>query len=226
MGEYFNWVNVDRREYICPSDFDFGSKYHESMHIGNTFLKALRTLLSTEWKGCRILFLGDEGENPGRSSTGVLASLQEQTELYDPKGHYFDMICETYRNVSGLFHEAESEVRKEISYYLEDYRQGPNNDLPNEYGIDIENPFKGLFLKTGRDFLYTINETKKVYYALGLTKVYGNTGIELLDVDPLPMLMGYGRVAEPALWLGDIIRVSDEPELEYALLEEVHIQSW
>jgi hypothetical protein len=224
MGEYFNWVNVDRGEYICPSDFDYGSKYHESMHIGNTFLKALRTLLSAEWKGCHILFLGDEGENPEKSSIGVLASLQKQTELY--KGHYFDMICETYRNVSCLFREAESIVREEIGYYLEDYRRDPNNDLPNEYGIDIENPFDGLFLRTGRDFRYTINETKKTYYSIGLTKVYNSAGIELLEVDPLPMLMGYGRVAEPALWLGDIICVSDELRPGYALLQEVHLQSW
>lgn len=226
MGEYFNWVNVDRREYICPSDFDYGSKYHESMYIGNTFLKALRTLLSAEWKGCHILFLGDEGETPEKSTIGALASLQRQTELNNPNGHYFDMICETYRNVSCLFHEAESMAREEIDYYLEGGRQYPKNDLPNEYGIDIENPFEGLFLKTGRDFRYTINETKKMYYSIGLTKVYSNTGIELPNVDPLPMLMGYGRVAEPALWLGDIISVSDEIAPGYALLQEIHLQSW
>lgn len=26
MGEYYSWVNVDRKEYICPGDFNSGSK--------------------------------------------------------------------------------------------------------------------------------------------------------------------------------------------------------
>lgn len=226
MGEYFSWVNIDRKEYICPSDFGYGSKYHESMYIGNSFLKALRTLLSTEWKENNILFLGDEGLNLEKSPIGVLASLQKQVELYKPKGYYFDMICETYRNVSCWFCEAESNVREEIGYYLENYRQDSDHNLPNEYGIDIKNPFNGLFLKAGRDFRYTINKTKKTYYSIGLTKVYSSAGIELTEVDPLPILMGYGRVAEPALWLGDIIHVSDKLGPGYVLLEEVHIQSW
>ena len=30
MGEYYDWVNIDKREYISPSDFDLGNKIHES----------------------------------------------------------------------------------------------------------------------------------------------------------------------------------------------------
>ncbi len=26
MGEYFSWVNVDKKEYIQPGDFDLGQK--------------------------------------------------------------------------------------------------------------------------------------------------------------------------------------------------------
>lgn len=32
MGEYYSWINVDKKEYICPADFDYGNKFHESMH--------------------------------------------------------------------------------------------------------------------------------------------------------------------------------------------------
>lgn len=32
MGEYYRWVNVDKKEYICPEDFDYGSKFGASMH--------------------------------------------------------------------------------------------------------------------------------------------------------------------------------------------------
>lgn len=31
MGEYFIWVNADKKEYIDPYDFDYGNKFRESM---------------------------------------------------------------------------------------------------------------------------------------------------------------------------------------------------
>lgn len=56
MGEYYRWVNVDKKEYLCPSDFDYGSKLHESMHKRNAVLCALRELLSSDWKNDRVFF--------------------------------------------------------------------------------------------------------------------------------------------------------------------------
>ena len=29
MGEYYNWVNIDKKEYITPRDFDYGNKFWE-----------------------------------------------------------------------------------------------------------------------------------------------------------------------------------------------------
>lgn len=58
MGEYFNWVNVNKKEYLCPVDFDLGNESHESSHKDNSLLQALYTLLSTWWKGDQIIFLG------------------------------------------------------------------------------------------------------------------------------------------------------------------------
>ncbi len=44
MGEYYDWVNVDRKEYISPVDFNLGSKRHESMGRKNTVLRALHEM--------------------------------------------------------------------------------------------------------------------------------------------------------------------------------------
>ena len=60
MGEYYDWVNIDKKEYICPSDFDLGNKLHESASAGNQFRGALYNLLSTDWSGDSIVFLGDQ----------------------------------------------------------------------------------------------------------------------------------------------------------------------
>ena len=55
----------------------------------------------------------------------------------------FDLICETYQDVSGLFKETEECVREYIGAYIADVRAGI--DVPNEFGIDINHPFHGLF---------------------------------------------------------------------------------
>lgn len=31
MGEYYDWVNADKKECIGPNDFDFGYKRTESL---------------------------------------------------------------------------------------------------------------------------------------------------------------------------------------------------
>ena len=60
MGEYYSWVNVDKKEYFCPDEFGCGNKLHESMGKDSLPLSVLHSLLEDEWKGCRILWLGDE----------------------------------------------------------------------------------------------------------------------------------------------------------------------
>ena len=52
------------------------------------------------------------------------------------------MICESYRNVSCLFKEAEEDVREWIEDDLEEYRENGKLDHFNEYGIDFDNPYE------------------------------------------------------------------------------------
>ena len=44
MGEYYNWVKVDKKEYISPNDFDFGNKRTESLGKCDALIRALRDL--------------------------------------------------------------------------------------------------------------------------------------------------------------------------------------
>jgi len=223
MGEYYRWVNVDKREYICPSDFDYGSKFWESMHKESVPLLALHSLLNNEWKGDHILWFGDErGVSP--SSNIVIQILYNQSVRIGYPGDAFDMVCESYRNVSGLFKEAEKNVREDIGYYLEDYLRNGQFDPYNEYGIDPGNPYEGLFLKTGRRFNFTVNHSKKIYYSLDETDILTSDHIKSIYFDPLPTLMGYGRVADPpGKWLGDIIGVSDQRPEGYTLARELYV---
>ena len=222
MGEYYDWVNVDRREYICPTDFDLGNKSIETSWRGNAFLCALRDLLSNEWAGDHVFFMGDEKDISKDTENATLQRLYEHTVQLNWPGEAYDTVLEMYTNVSGLFIAAEEEVRQEIGFYLEDLA----NDSAyarNEYGINRDNPYVGLFSRTGKDFRYTLNHTKKVCYSLEDTKILYEDGTIADNTDPLPMLMAYGRVSETGIWVGDIIGVSDEAPEGYEFLEEIYL---
>ena len=107
--------------------------------------------------------------------------------------------------------------------HIEEYRELGRLEHYNEYGIDLDHPYEGLFLKTGRRYKYTINHTKKVYYSLDETKILFQDNTENNFSDPQPILMGYGRVTEPGEWLGDIIGVSDSKPEGYLLLKKLYV---
>ncbi len=222
MGEYYDWINVDRKEFICPSDFGYGSKRRESLCRKNDFLNALRELLSTEWKGGHVLFMGDETKVSAESENEAIKLLYGHTVQCGYAGDAASTICESYKNISGLFKTAKSEVCEEIELYLESLKSGENY-LPNQYGIDVTDPFKGLFQRSGRDFPYTINHTKRVFYSFKETKILHLDGRENDFVDPLPLLMAYGRTTGTGIWAGDIVGVSSEKPKGYELLKEIHL---
>ena len=149
------------------------------------------------------------------------ASVVGKKEGEGPLGGAFDMICESYRNVSCLFKEAEKDVREWIEDDLEEYRENGKLDHFNEYGIDLDNPYEGLFLKTAKRRMFTINHTKKIYYTLAETDMLFLDRTKNDYGDPLPILMGYGRVTEPGEWLGDVIGVSDQRPEGYSLIKEI-----
>ena len=219
MGEYFRWVNIDKKEYLLPSDFNHGSKSHESLHKNNSFLCALFEMLATQWCGDHIIFIGDEGNISTNTPSPILQRLEHQAS----PGHYFDYICDNYRNISCLFKDAENIVRESIADYLVDLQNNhPYADV-NEYGIDINDPFVGLFQKSGMHIRYIINRTKRVYYCQDTTKILYKDGGICDYADPLPILMSFGRSVMAGEWLGDIIDVSNEIPQNYSFLEEINL---
>ena len=98
MGEYFDWVNVDKKEYISPYDFDLGNKRTESCCRGSSLLNALYELLSSDWKGDHILFLGDYALVPEDSQNATLKTLYLHTVQQSCSTNGFDTVYDLYRN--------------------------------------------------------------------------------------------------------------------------------
>ena len=51
MGQYYNIVNLTKKEVIIPHDYDNGLKLMEFSWEGNSVIKALEHKLATDWKG-------------------------------------------------------------------------------------------------------------------------------------------------------------------------------
>ena len=220
MDEYFDWVNIDKKQYICPGDFGQGNYRFDSSCRGNVVLLGVRDLLANEWQGCKVLFMGDEKDIPEGAENSALKQLYDQTVQNGTPGKGYDTQVATYWNISGFFAAAEVRVRREIIKYLE----ALDGDAPkpvNEYGVDVSDPYGGLFLREGMEFRITLNHTKKVGYSPERTAVFLN-GEAHPDMDPLPLLMAYGRTIQDGLWLGDIIGVSDELPEGYTEITEFH----
>lgn len=224
MGEYFDWVNVDKKEYISPSNFDYGAKSHESIGRGNKVLCALKELLSREWSGDHVFFMGDQNKIYADTQNETIAILYKHSEEIGYPGDGLDTVCETYKNVSGLFKEAYKQVRRDIRCYINELNNNHDNyPIINDHGVDVNDPFKGLFQRTGRDFIYTINHSKRVYYSFEKTKILFKDGTECDCFDPLPVLMRYDCEEIPHEWVGDIIGVSDSMPEGYELLNEIYL---
>lgn len=209
MGEYFSWVNLDKKEYLCPNDFDLGNKIYETSSIGKCFLNALYDLLSERWKDNRICWMGDECFVSNPISNSVLQELSCQMISFNQSNIVFDMVHEKYRNVSCLFKEAEQNVRDEIEFYLA-MKKEKDNFLVNEYGINEVDCYHGLFQKTGKRFPYVVNHTKKEFYQLNDKNDF---------YDPLPALMVYDKSCTVGEWLGDIVEPTNDIPNGYSLIK-------
>lgn len=223
MSEDYYWINVDRKEYLCPVDFDLSCHNHGSMYRENDCLRALRELLTTEWKGSHVAFLGEYCKAPKNIAEDLFQVILKQADELGYPGDIFNTMCDSYRNVSCLFAGAEEMVREDIGYFLLELRDGRFEPY-NEYGIDPANPFDGLFLREGKTFKYTLNHTKRVGYSLDETIIRYQCGLEAEYSDPLPVLLGCGdHTPEPGPWLGDIIDAANELPAGYDLLKEVYL---
>ncbi len=216
MGEYYNWVNIDKKEYLNPGDFDLGNKLYESAFAGNHFLGALYDLISSEWKGDTIIFLGDQTNITEKDTNPVLRRLSAERQVWGQAGYDADYVFETYKCISGLFKAAEKDVRYDIDCMVK------SNDFSyNPYGVKKEAPFEGLFLRESRFFRYTVNHSKKEFFDIENTRLTYTDweGNLTTRVNPFPLLMAFSGSENDkctGLWLGDEIEVSDEkPFLGY-----------
>ena len=93
----------------------------------------------------------------------------------------------------------------------------------NEYKIDPSDPFAGMFERAGKQDGYIVNYTKKICYALDVTRILSADGTVCDWVDPVSLLLCFGGTGGEGAGLGDRIGVEDDVPSRFVLLEELKL---
>lgn len=105
MGQYYRFINLDKKEK-CDKNI-YGLKLMEHSYLENDYCNDILYLLSDEWKGDRIIHVGDYASVDDSSNTkDVIKGLDKE---FNPK--------ESFYNYSYFFNEVSpNKVDKKIRY--------------------------------------------------------------------------------------------------------------
>lgn len=200
MGQYFEWVNFDKREIIATDPWPNGQKLHECAYIGCPETDATLTMLAGDWAGDLVVFLGDYAKfkdetHPGRHEV----ERRLDGAISDDYTYDFTDICGRFDYVRD---------HPEAKHYVE------HDDGSWDWSL-----YDGPFDVKIHQFRYVVNESKKEYVDRHRTAVrYIDKGTGRISrYDPFPELMcsQTSGLEDPeheieGLWFGDVIRPTDE----------------
>lgn len=197
MGQYFTWVNLDKKEYIGDNPWAVGLKLIENCYEGNEKTDAALTMLDSRWKGDRVVFLGD------------YASFENETDPFrrrveeELKGQCVDDFMDhTFHDIAGIFTYVKTSPW--CDYYDEE--------------TETTKPYEGPFDTEIVHHRYVVNETLKEYVDRSICPVrYIREDGKVVRYDPIPELLSSNKAVSPesgevdGLWFGHEIRPSHTP---------------
>ena len=94
MGQYYKFVNIDKKE-ICDRN-RHGYKLMEHSYVNNDYCNDILSLLSNEWKGDRVIHVGDYAESTDSSNTAnIIENLSNELGI----NHTIYSYAEGFKNV-------------------------------------------------------------------------------------------------------------------------------
>jgi len=120
VGQYYKFINLDKKEKCDRNRFPM--KLTEHSYVGNDYCNDILTLLSNEWKGDRVIHVGDYASYDDPSLTSHLISKLNR-EFNQTDSFYF--YSDTFEDIEP------NKVNKKIRYvynldkkeYLDLYHQ-------------------------------------------------------------------------------------------------------
>ena len=107
MGQYYKFVNIDKKE-VCDKN-RHGYKLMEHSYVGNDYCNDILRLLSNEWKGDRVIHVGDYAEPTDTSNTSNIISKIckelgiESTTVYNYASDFNNIECSSNDNIRYVY---------------------------------------------------------------------------------------------------------------------------
>ncbi len=97
MGQYYKFMNIDKKQ-ICEKN-RHSWKLMEHSFLGNDYCNDILRLLSNEWKGDRVLQVGDYAQADDETLTqNIIASILKELNVPDNTSLY--NYCNSFENVN------------------------------------------------------------------------------------------------------------------------------
>ena len=106
MGQYYKFMNIDKKQ-VCERN-RHGWKLMEHSYLGNDYCDDILKLLSNEWKGDRVLHVGDYAQPDDETTT--------QNKVKDVMKELNVASEDTLYNYCDTFEEVKSKSKKDIRY--------------------------------------------------------------------------------------------------------------
>ena len=105
MGQYYKFINLDKKEKCDREQYPL--KLTEHSYVGNQYCNDILTLLSNEWKGDRVIHVGDYAtEKDSTFTSNIIGTLKREFKQK-----------ETFYSYGITFKDVEpNKVKKSIRY--------------------------------------------------------------------------------------------------------------
>ena len=230
MSTDYYWLDLEHKELL--SDYytedhrsytflDFGCLRNEK---NNRTMAVLLDLLNTRWHGDHVSLMPGYAEKDWiRKDTGNKAFADAGIYCYENAVDNYG-----FTEAARYYKECEKTVRDQIEGDLKWIKEGYSNDW-NEFGIDVEYPYVGLFERQIPDYCYTVNETKKIFFRADDVRIFWYDDPEPFAYNPLPLfLSNYLNDLENPIfgsWVGDTITSTNKiPDASYKQIKRITIR--
>lgn len=137
MGQYYKFVNIDKKE-VCERNRGM-MKLMEHSYLANEYCRDILYLLSEDWKGDRIIHVGDYAEpNDGTTTQKIIDKLQKELET------------------KSIYTDAENFEEKTINEKIPEVRYVYNYDK-KEYIDLLRQPVQWLCIDKNKIYTAKIN---------------------------------------------------------------------
>ena len=208
MGEYYEFVNLDKKEYLTPGHFGSAINYSNCRQVDNDFINCAYTLMNSLWKNDTVLFFGDESSFKSNGNPKIEELINKYSEYPMDECAYENGV-----NISRLFKTTKEELTKPDAYYYNENKELEENYLKRVYKAS---PFSKDFIF----YRYILNHTKRQYIDRNKLGFCG----DIYYVDPFPALIGVGlhstydypnfRKDFIGMWIGDDIEITNNPNFK------------